>query len=81
MQWISVKDKLPEINADDSSDEVLVLLESQKVYVAVLIFYPSVGYRKQEDYSWSEMSTGCGCCCKRLVPTHWMEIPKYENSH
>jgi len=39
-------------------------------------YYPISGYRKKEEYSWTENATGCGCCGGGLTITHWMPLPK-----
>lgn len=79
MEWISVKDRLPELkdkSIASESEDLLVLDSSGIIYVAYLNFYPISGYRTKESYSWSDRSTGCGCCSEELTPTHWMPLPK-----
>lgn len=77
MKWISVKDENPEINEKTlNSSDVLVFDSSGTQYVGYLIFYPIAGYRKKEEYKWSDRSTGCGCCSENLDVTHWMPLPE-----
>jgi len=75
MEWIRVKDKLPELYKNDESDNVLVFTDDHGVLVASMNFYPKGGYRKEDSYTWSEHATGCGCCGEYIEPTHWMRLP------
>ena len=80
MKWISVKDRLPDLKdgskkEDSESEDVLILNSDGNMYVGCLNFYAVLGYRKEEEYTWSERSTGCGCCTTDLQPSHWMPLP------
>lgn len=75
--WISVKDRLPEIKGNYCpSDAVLVCESDGDMYVACVTYYPIEGFRKKEEYRWSEQSTGCGCCARDLRVEYWMPLPK-----
>lgn len=75
MEWISVKDRLPEIvNKNNTSSDVLIL-DGSTMYVASLKFYPSSEFRKNDEYYWHENSTGCGCGYESLSPEYWMPLP------
>jgi hypothetical protein len=79
MNWIDVENNLPDLEHKticSQSEDVLVLDYDGTMYVAYLTFYPCVGYSKIECLSWSNRSTGCGCCERDLNPTHWMSLPK-----
>jgi hypothetical protein len=78
MEWISVKDRLPEIKEDgsDESEVVAILDEYGSIYVGFVNFYPAGGYRKEDVYRWTEKTSGCGCCCGGLMVTHWMKLPE-----
>jgi hypothetical protein len=78
MQWISVKERLPEVDETQSSnsEDVLILDSDGTMYVGHMDFYPVAGYRKESKVTWSENATGCGCCAEGLHPTHWMPLPK-----
>jgi hypothetical protein len=79
-EWISVKDRLPEIRdktrSSSESQKVLILDSCGDMYVGYLNFYGISGNRKEECYSWYENSTGCGCCSENINATHWMSLPK-----
>ena len=81
MKWICALDKLPEIKDKtqrcSKSENVIVLDSSGIMYVAYLNYYGISGHRKEEEYSWSEVSTGCGCCSTSLEVTHWMPLPSF----
>ena len=75
--WISVTDKLPDVNKGDwgnSSLECLVLMKDGEMAVAYLIG------------RWKEWHLGCGhsCGCSGAYDecglsdavTHWMELPE-----
>jgi hypothetical protein len=77
-RWISVNDRLPDIkdiSINSESEDVLVLSSDGNMYVAYLNFYPISGYRTEEQYSWSDRSTGCGCCSESIDVTHWIPLP------
>lgn len=78
--WISVEDRLPKIKDkllhSSESEDVLALNCDGNMYVANLNFYAAGGYRKEDEYSWSDKSTGCGCCSEGIQPSHWMSLPK-----
>ncbi len=76
MQWISVEKEKPKLNDKNESENVLVIESDGEMYVAHLNFYPIQGYRTKEEYTWTENSTGCGCCSSSIKPTHWMPLPK-----
>lgn len=76
-EWISVKDRLPSLNPDESlhidrpSDEVLIHVPGKPEYI--------VGYLT--TYGWSEYyGTSCGCCGDngplQGAVTHWMPLPE-----
>lgn len=74
MGWITV-DQLPKLDQNES--ECLLVVEQDGImFTAFLKYYPVSGHRKEEYYSWSENSTGCGCCGRGLNPTHWMPLPE-----
>lgn len=75
-EWISISEEKPKINDSNESDDVLIIDSGGNQYVASLFFYPIEGYRKVESSGWSERTTGCGCCCRDINPTHWMPLPK-----
>ena len=75
MKWISVETP-PKLNDSNESEGVLVIENDGDMFVAHLNYYPVSGYRTEESYSWSENSTGCGCCGRHLEPTHWMQLPE-----
>lgn len=72
-EWISVNERMPEI-IKDSSENVLIFCD-EGILVACINFYPAKGHRKNDEYIWSEQSTGCGCCASTIEPTHWMPLP------
>jgi hypothetical protein len=74
-EWISVKEKLPEIDPKGYSSENVLVYDSEGFLVACVNFYPARGCRKEDLYTWSEQCTGCGCCARSLNPTHWMPLP------
>ncbi len=78
MNWISVKDRLPELD-----QEVLTYSEGGAIYVCYRYDY-SKEYKwskKQIEsygsnkYSWRQLG---GCCMEDLGedPTHWMPLPE-----
>ncbi len=72
MEWISVKDKVPELQfngmgiQDWPSEDVLVLCKDSQMYVAYYTIYGQ----------WTVQETGCGCCADYVHPTHWMPLPE-----
>ena len=76
MEWISVKDRFPEINEKSQSSVDVLISCSDGILVARVIFYKAMGYKKEDTYYWSEQSTGCGCCAASIEPTHWMPLPE-----
>lgn len=75
MEWISVKDKLPEIIHENNTSSDVLVLEGSTMYVASIKFYPASGFRKNDEICWRENSTGCGCCSDKLDPDYWMPLP------
>lgn len=73
-EWISVKDRLPSLQAPDEkgisrpSDDVLIVLDDEfnSMYVG---YYTKSGI-------WNVQETGCGCCSGDVCPTHWMPLPE-----
>lgn len=67
MDWISVKDRLPEINQ-------WVISYSPNFRSSIAI----TQYEKSTDESfWSLLSSGCGCCDGVMQNvTHWMQLPE-----
>lgn len=60
MKWISVKDRLPEVN-----QRVLVWLkDDDEAYKA-----------KYESENWFD-PLPCSCCCWMGKVTHWMPLPE-----
>lgn len=72
--WNSVVDHPPVFNEDGETGELLVYSD-EGILVASCTLYKASGYRKEDDMSWSEKGTGCGCCCERIIVTHWMPLP------
>jgi len=73
MEWISIKDKLPELSEENGikrfpSDIVLIHNPSNK---DAIIGYLTI-------YGWKEHTgTACGCCADfDIVPSHWMPFPE-----
>lgn len=66
MEWISVKDRLPEL-------ETWVLAYSAKDDLIACSF-TRIG--NQHPIIWNLLSSGCGCCDSDLEEvTHWMPLP------
>jgi hypothetical protein len=78
-EWIKCSERLPDVEEnpekDTGSKDVLIVDSDKTLYVARLSRHPIKDYIKQVTYSWEENSTGCGCCCGGLAPTHWMPLP------
>jgi hypothetical protein len=65
MEWISVKDKLPELKS--------AILSTDGDIVAVTIYEYNDCIK---SYCWSYFSSGCGCCDTDMNNvTHWMPLP------
>ena len=65
-EWISVKDRIPELGKDNlPSRDVLVLDDDGQMYVG----YPTI-------YKWMIQETGCGCCSITPNIIKWMELPE-----
>jgi len=66
MNWISVKDKVPNLNAFVlSTDGNLVSITSYEYNEHI------------QEYYWNYLSSGCGCCDKDMPNvTHWMPLPE-----
>jgi hypothetical protein len=64
MDWISVKDRLPENYVD-----VLIYDIKQGIFRASAIIEYGVAF-------WTESSTGYSCCSGNVDPTHWMPLPE-----
>jgi len=80
MEWISVKDSLPKWLQnpeffDFESEDVLIVEESGKMFVAYFCKYTKWELDVLNRSSWNERGTSCGCCTRELNPTHWMPLP------
>ncbi len=78
MKWHKYPDVKPETKERSvgfESDDYLVY-DGGTMYVAHLNFYPKKGFRLNDEYSWSENQTGCGCCSQGLDPQYWTELPE-----
>lgn len=73
--WIKVQYLLPGLDENNRSGSVLVFC-SEGIFVAELTVFKAGVYRNKDYYSWSECSTGCGCCSVSIEPTHWMVLPQ-----
>lgn len=65
-QWISVEDRLPEINADGTSDTVAALTSWRTVFAG---FWDGVVWRDAND---------ANMCWYEGAVTHWMPLPSTE---
>ena len=71
VKWISVKDRLPEIIDNTSSEAVLIHLENGEQYVAILIGEDNEN-RIEAFWSTSDMHRDFECD----VVTHWQPLPE-----
>jgi hypothetical protein len=76
VRWIRVEDRLPDLRKDNTSDDVLICDSCDEMYVARLNYYPIDRRRTEEKYTWTENSTGCGCCSCDIDVTHWIPLPE-----
>lgn len=69
MEWISVKDRLPEKHVI-----VLVFNDTKDIFVATMdIIHPV--YQNEPKLYWSFEPSGWGSCCSKDI-THWMPLPE-----
>jgi hypothetical protein len=72
-EWISVKDKLPELGS-----RVLAYgNDSDREFGITTVDY--VKYSREQSPSWAMVSSGCGCCDSCLNVSHWMPLPEAPN--
>lgn len=72
--WLPYPENKPALDKD-VSEHVLVSSDCG-VLVAILRYYPVDWNRKESAYIWSEVTTGCGCCCSDLNVTAFMPLPE-----
>lgn len=66
MEWISVKDRLPELDT--------FILSTDGEIVATTIRQIS---DQDDEETWNYFTSGCGCCDSDMKNvTHWMPLPK-----
>lgn len=65
-EWIPVDQALPK-----DREKVLVLISNFQIYVAVFEI------NSEGQYEWYEMTTSCGCCSEKILPSHWAKIPVF----
>lgn len=75
-KWISVKDQLPVVDKNDSSEIQLIYDPNFGVMTGFFVLHRAGGRRKEDKIVWCEVGTGCGCCCEKLSVTHWMPLPE-----
>lgn len=84
MQWISVKDRLPELNENGVSEKVLCCLESKYIALYYLIKTKNDDYCPKctpEDDEYEFLLNDTPECyasytCGLEDLTHWMPLPK-----
>ena len=66
MKWISVEEKLPEIDIDLGFSQVLVYCKFWGIYPAVIEYIKETKYTVWKDWSGNTV----------VPPTHWMPLPE-----
>lgn len=69
MEWISVKDRLPNQLPDVYYSEACLFIDINKQMFA------GTYLRTPEKKYWEEHSNSCGCCFHPPTVTHWMPLP------
>jgi hypothetical protein len=66
--WISVKERLPQ------PGQAVISYSEKAAYKIAITIYEEI---QNQQYFWSYLSSGCGCCddCQEGV-THWMMLPE-----